>query len=119
MPAKKSPYTGLWRDNFDENGSHLDCRRPRANAAAQQRIDALKKRGGRIERASVRKDAELIRRRRSTVHAALGMLVAAGTDVKAGRTLTLAGYVSRRRDRSTRQRDPMTGARAGYHRAKT
>jgi hypothetical protein len=65
-------------------------RRTRANAAAQTRIiEALKKRGGRIEAGSVRKVAGLIRGRRSTVHAALGMLVAAGTVVKVGRALTL------------------------------
>jgi hypothetical protein len=65
-------------------------RQVRRPASRQQRIlDALKKRGGKIEASSVRKIAGLIRGRRSTVHAALGMLLAAGTVVKAGRTLTL------------------------------
>jgi DNA-binding IclR family transcriptional regulator len=66
-------------------------RRKRANAAAQARIlDALKKRGGKIEAGSVRKIAELIGARRSTAHSALAVLLAAGAVAKAGRTLLLA-----------------------------
>jgi hypothetical protein len=66
-------------------------RRTRANAAAQARIlDALKKRGGRIEGGSVRKIAGLIGARKSTVHSAIALLLAAGAITKAGRTLLLA-----------------------------
>jgi hypothetical protein len=65
-------------------------RRTRANAAAQTRIiEALKKGGGKIEAGSVRKVAGLIGARKSTVHSAMALLLAAGTVTKVGRALVL------------------------------
>jgi hypothetical protein len=63
----------------------------RANAAVQTRIlDAIKAKGGRLEAGSVRTIAQLVGGRKSTVHAALGMLIAAGAVAKAGKALVLA-----------------------------
>jgi hypothetical protein len=91
-PASKAQKLGGRRLGHRASRAKLaKDRRRRANAAAQQRIlDALKKRGGRIEGGSVRKIAGLINGRRSTVHAALGMLLASGAVAKVGRAILLA-----------------------------
>jgi hypothetical protein len=85
QPAAKPPKPSRGRRD----------RRPasarRANGAAQQRIlEALRKRGGRIEAGSVRKIAGLIGARKSTVHTALGILLAAGFLTRVGKAIVVA-----------------------------
>jgi hypothetical protein len=59
--------------------------------AAQARIlDELRARGGRLEAASVRTVATLVGGSRTTVHAALGILLAAGAVARTGKALVLA-----------------------------
>jgi DNA-binding IclR family transcriptional regulator len=64
---------------------------PKSDVVRRQILDTLTGAGGRIEAASVRRLASLIAVPKSTVHGALGTLLASGAIVRAGKALTLAG----------------------------
>jgi hypothetical protein len=63
---------------------------PKSDTVRAQILDALTGAGGRIEAASVRRLASLIAAPKSTVHGALGTLLASGAIVRAGKALALA-----------------------------
>jgi hypothetical protein len=66
-------------------------RRVATKRAARERILGLiEARGGRLEGGSVRTIAKLTKLGRTTVHSALGILIASGSVVKAGKALVLA-----------------------------
>jgi hypothetical protein len=63
---------------------------PVRGRTAAQIVGALRAVGGWVEQGSVRQIAGLIGGRKSTVHAALNVLLAGGVIAKAGRALVLA-----------------------------